>query len=312
MNIIDQTPYFDQKTGKISTLNRGLAIIKYGNGWLREIDAQSQIIDVMSKLLDKNYTLLRNVTPPGLEVSYPLILVGPPGVFVMYVTPLTGTYRAKGDLWGTISGNNFRDEKPNLLTRTERMSRALQIYLQHQGQMDLLSMEAILLCSDPSVNVDSLRPIIRVVMRDALERFIISITQSRVALSTETILKIIEHIQNAPKPVEPPPAEIEPSTKTELPEENEPPFLKDEMPVARFNELIHSSAQYQPPAWNNEPGNPPVQEPRLQRGIHWWKGLSKKQWVFLLALLVIWIGLVVVFFFIATKGQVLSIKSLLP
>lgn len=291
MNIIDQTPYFDQETGEIKLLDRVMAVMNYGTGWLKEVEAQSQVVALMAKLLDKNYTLLHNVTPPGLEANFPLILAGPTGVFVMYVTALTGTFRAKGDQWGTISGNNFKDVKPNLLLRTERMARALQIYLQHQEQTGLTMVEAILLCSDPAVHVDSLRPIIRIVMRDALERFIISITQSRVAFSPDAVQRIIEHILNPPKPFEPQPAETEPE-------------VNDGLPVDRFNELINASVESRPPALNNEPESPPHPIPQTNSQLQWWKAITKKQWAFLIAMVVIWVILVAIFLIVMIKGQV--------
>jgi hypothetical protein len=80
------------------------------------------------------------------------------------------------------------------------MARAVQVYLQRQGYSDLNGVEAILLCSDPSVHVDSLRPIIRVVMRDALERLAVSMNQARVALSPEAIRDVVNRLQHAPAP----------------------------------------------------------------------------------------------------------------
>jgi hypothetical protein len=200
MKIIDQTPFFNNETGEISILDRGKAMMKYGLGWVKDVEAQKLVLAVFDKVLDKNYTFLRNVTPPGLNAMLPLILVGPTGVYVMDVTPLTGMYRAKGNQWGTISGNTFKAEKTNLLTRTERMARAVQVYLQRQGYSDLSAVEAILLCSDPSIHVDSLRPVIRIVMRDALERFAISVTQARTLFSPESVQDIINRIINPPKP----------------------------------------------------------------------------------------------------------------
>lgn len=134
MKIIDQTPFYNNETGEISFLDRGKAMMKFGANWIKEVEAQKEVMSVLEKVLDRSYTLLRNVTPPGLEATFPLILVGPAGIFVMYVTPQTGIFRAKGDQWGTISGNTFKNEKPNLLTRTETMARAIQGIFNSPGQ----------------------------------------------------------------------------------------------------------------------------------------------------------------------------------
>jgi Nuclease-related domain len=200
MKIIDQTPFFNNETGTIGLVDRGKAMMKYGSAWLAEVEAQKKIIPALDSLLDKSYVLLRNITPPGLEASIPFILVGPTGIYVIYVTHLTGMYRAKGDQWGTISGSSFKPLKPNLLTRTERMARAVQVFLQRNKYADLTMVEAVLLCADPGVHVDSLRPIVRVVMRDALERFAVSIAQAHVSLSPEAVHDIANRLATPSKP----------------------------------------------------------------------------------------------------------------
>ncbi|MRR10450.1 hypothetical protein EG831_10345, partial [bacterium] len=219
MKIIDQTPFY-KESGELSLIDRGKAILEYGTTWMKEVEAQRAILPVLDKTLDKNFTLLRNVPLPELDMSIPFILVGPTGVYVMYVTHLTGMFRAKGDAWGTIVGNTYKEEKPNLLIRTERMARAVQVYLQRQGFDMMLNVEAILLCADPSVHVDSLRPIIRVVMRDALERLAVSISQARVVLSPEAIQKVVNGILSPPKPEEeqpvPPPVDVPAQQEEEM------------------------------------------------------------------------------------------------
>lgn len=295
MKVIDQTPYFNEK-GEISVVDRGKAIMRFGASWFKEIEAQKQVMAVLDKLLDKNYTLLRNVTPPELETSIPFILVGPTGVYVMFVTHLTGMFRAKGDLWGTIVGNNFKPEKPNLLTRTERMARAVQVYLQRQGYNEIASVEAILLCADPSVHVDSLRPIVRIVMRDALERFAVSVTQQRVVLSPESVKDVVERIQTLPKP--------EPAPAPEQPAQPEQPVASNDLdglfqntgftdaptqpPSDAFPATTPTAARQMPPA----AGRPTVR-PRAK--------ISGKQIAFLVGMFVFWCLIVAGFIYLVIQ-----------
>ena len=208
MKIVDQTPFY-KENGELSLIDRAKAILQFGPGWFKEIEAQKLVIAVLKKTLDKNYTLLCNIIPPGLDARIPLILVGPTGVYVMTVTPKIGMFRARGDQWGTVSGNAFRPENPNLLTLTEKMARAIQVYLQRHGYADLTNVEAALLCSDPATNVDSMRPIIRVIMRDSLERFAVSITQARIVLNPESAFDIVNRLLNPPPP--PPSKPVEPA-----------------------------------------------------------------------------------------------------
>jgi hypothetical protein len=320
MKIIDQTPFFDHDSGEISMLDRGKALMKFGATWFKEVEAQNQVLAVMSKVLDRNYTLLRNILLTELGATFPFILVGPTGIFVMYVTPLTGMYRARGDQWGTPAGNLVKEESPNLLTRTERMARAVQIYLQRHGYHELSSVEAILLCSEPGMNVDSLRPIIRVVMRDALERFLISITQSRVVLTQETAYKVVEWLVNPsnPTPTEPEapaPAAFEPET----PDQEEVPGFQTFSPMEpqppmwdRDQTLASSESPAQ--ARENEPGPVVSPEPQPPASVRKPKraGLTKGQWGFLIAIFVIWCLLISIFLAFVVRDQFSSLMSLLP
>jgi hypothetical protein len=227
MKIIDQTPFFNEN-GELSFIDRVRATMEFGPGWIKEIEATKSVISVLKKSLDKNYTLLCNITPPGLDARIPLILVGPTGLFVMIVTAKPGMFRAKGDQWGILSGSSIKAENPNLLSRTERMARAIQVYLQRQGYVDLFNVEAILLCSDPATNVDSMRPIIRVIMRDMLERFASSIPQARIVLSPESAFDIVNRLLNPP----PPPPSKPDETEQAVPPKAEP--VSESQPVGPF------------------------------------------------------------------------------
>ncbi len=197
MKIIDQTPY--KEIGELSWFDRAKAVIQFGPGWIKEIEAQEAVILVLDKFLDKKYTLMRNITPSGLGTAIPFILIGPTGVYVMTVTHLTGTLSARGDQWRSISGETFRIEKPNLLTRTDKMARVVQVFLQRQGYTPTqFTVEPILICSNPTTHVDTVRPIIRVIMRDSLERFATSIAQAQAVLSSESVFDIENRILNPP------------------------------------------------------------------------------------------------------------------
>jgi hypothetical protein len=316
MKIIDQTPFFNKETGEISFLDRSKAMMKFGSIWIKEIEAQKQIIPVLGKILDKNFTLLRNVFIPTLNARFPFILIGPPGVFVMYVSPLTGMYRAKGDQWGTISGNSFKNETPNLLTRTERMARAIQIFLQRQGYSAMTSVDAILLCSDPSILVDTIRPIIRVILRDALERFAISLMQARVVLDLESVLDITSHFVNPRKTAASQPAGGSLSTSTEAPTVETPSTLDAEVIAAGQSEDPYVPAfalpESQAPEWGNETHSLPPPETQESSKVPPHSAITRKQWIFLITMLVFWCVLAAVFLYLIATNEWSTILSLFP
>jgi hypothetical protein len=294
MKIIDQTPFY-KENGELSMVDRGKALMKFGAGWFKEIEGQNSIIAVLDKILDKKFVLLRNITPPGLDTMIPFILVGPTGAFVMSVTAQTGTFRARGDQWGTISGGNFKPEKINLLTRTDRMARAVQVFLKRQGYADISGVESILLCSDATTNIDSMRPIIRVIMRDALERFAVSITQGRVVFTPEIVFDIVNRIQHPPASSQPAPVEAEADGST--PGGSEPADAHADQPASQAVPFS-AEASVLPDQAGTIPDSVPAVRPR--------RGVTKKQALFLVIMLVVWC-LIVAVFLLLIRDNLLSL-----
>lgn len=307
MKIIDQTPFFNEK-GEISTADRLKAFVQYGKSWLAEMDAQRAVLPVLDKILDRKFTLLRNIKPPELDAPIPFILIGPPGIFVIYITPILGMFRAKGDQWGTIRGNTFVTEKVNLLARTERMARAVQVNIQRQGKLELVMVEPILLCSNPGVHVDSLRPIVRIVMRDALERFAVSLSQARLVLSPEMVFKVVTLLTEPPTskeevPAIPAEAQAEPLGQPFLEEGipgNTPAFVPESTADTPWTPNSSESIPFEAPE-SISPASPspepvPQAAPSRRKG-----GISRTQWLFLGLMALIWIILVMVFIFLVLK-----------
>lgn len=193
MRIIDKTPYRSE-SGEIDILGRVQGTLKYGLTWYNRIQAQDVVIAMLEKQLGNNYTLLRNIVLPETEIDLPLILVGPPGIFLINVTHERGVYRARDEEWGTISGEQFVPARINQVKRTQAMGRVLQVYLDRQGYKGVLMVDPILMAADPGMHIDSTRPAVRIVLSDALERFAASLNQSRVVLTPEAVSTLAQTI----------------------------------------------------------------------------------------------------------------------
>jgi hypothetical protein len=198
MKIINKTPFQDDK-GEINLFNRIRATLQYGFNWYPELEAQKIVIGQLEKALGKAFVLFHNQTLGGSGITVPLILLGPPGIYVIHVTHLRGVYWAKGDSWGSASGSRFQPAAINLLKRAASLSRALELFLKRQGLENLPAIESCLMASDPGLHVVSVRPLVRVVMSDAIERFATGFAQARPALSPEAIHELTDRIEN-PRP----------------------------------------------------------------------------------------------------------------
>jgi hypothetical protein len=175
------------------------------------------------------------------------------------------------------------------------MAQAIQIYLQRQGYTELTSVEAILLCSDPAIHVDSLRPIIRVVMRDALERFVISLTQARIVFSPETAYAVVNRIVNPPAPT--PPVQAQ----TPSPDLSTPEPAKDDEPYTPAFATPGDETLMEFEPFQAETPNPSSMDSTLvpnasaplpvrRRG-----GMRRNQWILLIGGFIIWFIMIVAF-----------------
>lgn len=218
MKVIDKTPFLSDK-GEISLFDRVKGTLRYGFNWYPELKAQQAVISRLEKHLEKHYILIRNHTLGNTGVVVPMVLVGPTGVYVLYVTHLRGVYRAKGDSWGPVGDNRFQPARINLLSHVARLARAVQVFLQKQGYEGLGIVEPVLLAADPGMHIESIRPIARIVMSDALERFAISVSQANPVISPETIRDLVDHILNPrpPKPAQPAETPLPEPTTFEIP-----------------------------------------------------------------------------------------------
>lgn len=198
MKIVDRTP-FRTDTGEIDVMGRVQGTLKYGLSWFARVQAQDKVIAILDKVLGAGFVMLRNITLPDTEIDLPLVLVGPPGIYLINVTHERGVYRAKDEEWGTIVGEKFVPASINQVQRTLKLGRVLQIYLDRAGYKNTLVVDPILMSAEPGMHIESTRPAVRVVMSDALERFGISISQARPVLEAKQLSGITHTILEGPK-----------------------------------------------------------------------------------------------------------------
>jgi hypothetical protein len=192
MRVIDKSPY-QSADGKITFWNRMQGFFAYGSSWHREMEAQQEIVGQMARVLDNRFVLLRNVVLPGTDVPIPLILAGPTGIWVMLVSGARGVYRAKGDSWLTMDGGRFKAAKPNMLNRVQLMVRALDTHLRKDA-VPIPEIRPALLFINPGMHVDSVHPSARVVLSDAMDRFIASLVQDTGAVRTDVVQKVVQSL----------------------------------------------------------------------------------------------------------------------
>jgi len=236
MKLIDQTPLQNEQ-GEIGLVQRLQGTLKYGFEWYPEQEAQKVVIAHLTRVLGKGYTAVRNQTLGASGITVPLSLVGPAGIYAIHVTNLHGTYQAKGDSWGQIYGINFQPARVNLLTRTRLLARALQAFIERQGVKLPKPVEPVILAANPGFQIESMQPIVRVVMVDALERWGASLETAAPIFTPETAHELADRIIN-PRPAkkeEKPEAAVPTSTESE-----------EQQELSRAGAIFHAAEEAKP------------------------------------------------------------------
>jgi hypothetical protein len=201
MKIIDKTPLQDAN-GNINIVARVQGTLKYGLNWFGELEAQKTVIAQLERSLEKGFVLIRNFTLPNSEIVIPIILIGAGGIWVIYVTKEKGNFEAKGDQWNIINADGKSlPASINFIDRISKLSIVLQKYLKIQKIEMPNPMEAVLIAADPGAQIESVRPIVRVVRSDAIKQFASSLLQARPVWRTDFIHEIADRILD-PRPPE--------------------------------------------------------------------------------------------------------------
>ena len=203
MKVLDYSPIpFDG--GKLSFQDRIKGTFQIGFTWISEMKSQEVLIAHLNRVLDKQFSLLRNVPLPDGGVTIPLILLGPHGVTMIYNSPLRGIYRAQGDSWEIMDNRlrNFKPTKPNLIRRTSLMAQALENFIKKSGYE--LGTNGVLVFTDPGIHVNMMRSEVRIILMDAIERFGSGFLQTEQVMTNEDVRRIINTIETALQPEDEP------------------------------------------------------------------------------------------------------------
>jgi len=204
MRVIDHSPepakgsYFSKLQYRIQQIS------KYGLSWNSDQKSQEIVVDQLAKVLNNRFILIRNLLLSGFDFPIPIILVGPPGLFVIYPTAIKGIFRAKNEIWATMNSRKHKYEaaNPNLITRTLEMVKSVEAHLIKLGYT-MAQIQGVVLLTNPGTHVDSTRPPVRFVLADGIENYIAGLMQSHTNLSGDEVQSLVDLLTQSP-PLPPP------------------------------------------------------------------------------------------------------------
>lgn len=163
-----------------------------------EAQAEERLVSILDKMLDRNYILLRHVPAAESQPALPLVLVGPPGVWVITVSAARGLFRASEMQWEETDekAGGFRPAKTNLLALAATRSQIAASILTNKG-LESPVIETVVIFAHPGAHVETTRPAVRLVMVDAIERYIAGVIQSNAVLDPGHIQAIADVLSGA-------------------------------------------------------------------------------------------------------------------
>lgn len=202
MKVIERSP-IGGDGGPKNAADRVKGIWKFGLSWDQDIQAQGVLIKGLGKVLDNSYTMISNVPLPGFSLPVPLVLVGQTGVRTLYASAAQGIFRVKGDNWYKLDEKNqrYQPSRPNLIRRTDLMSRAIIDYLRGQGYF-LDETESVLFFAQPGVHIDAPESPVRLLQVDGVDRYAASLKEESTVLDAIEIQHISEILTKS-KPARP-------------------------------------------------------------------------------------------------------------
>ncbi len=72
----------------------------------RKRDAQEIFVSSLAEALDNRFFLLSNLSLPGQGKLFPLLLLGPTGLWAVFPTGITGFFRASESAWEQMNERN--------------------------------------------------------------------------------------------------------------------------------------------------------------------------------------------------------------
>lgn len=250
MKVIDN-PNAGEKDSSNRLAGGMLGSLRFGRSWAEDMKAQDAVIGAFGRMLDNNYLMLRDVTMDGLDIPIPLVLVGPPGLSVIYPSASRGVFRAREESWEKLQDRQkkFKPAQPNIITRVRMMAQAVAKFLA-TSQYSSIEVEPVILFTDPGTHIEASHPAARIIRSDGLDRFIAGLIRARVRLNRQDANKIANLLMGPMTLVE----DVDgfaPEDEFSFTEEKKPsgPSLADQIPkgegvVKSINKMPFSMKQW--------------------------------------------------------------------
>ncbi len=166
--------------------------------------AQQVVIDILQDEIDDSFTLLHNFPLAHTGISIPLLLVGPPGIKLLYPYAKMGSFRAREERLLVLKRGSFERARHNLISLCLKLAQAVSKYLGQRGLPDM-KVEPILIFTHRRSQVNPARPKVRVMSYQGIANYGEAINEGSARISPQQIEAVVTILAGEQPP---PPPEV--------------------------------------------------------------------------------------------------------
>lgn len=196
MKQVDLSSRAQESNGSFSQLQSQVQQVLRGS----TAKAQDTLAKLFSSGLNNHFVLVRNLVipdenPKAAGFLIPCILVGPACLLVINPSELQGFFRAKEDTWLEMEKNsqNYRTAAHNLIQDTLLMAERVKGLMQ-AGGLPYPEVQPVLFFAHTGMHVESIRPAVRVLKPDTVERFLNSLRRDEPLLDARQVQALVDYL----------------------------------------------------------------------------------------------------------------------
>ncbi len=168
----------------------------------RKSAADEIFIQSLKKVLDNRFVLLSDVYLEGLNEPLPLILIGPTGIWMIVTSEAKGVFKVLENSWEELNEKTgvWKIIKPNPMSEVVEKAAVLMGYLASKD-FSLPPVDTVVFFSNPGAHAETNRPAARIVLIDALARFIATVLAEPVGLENDVIQNLVKEFYQEEDPL---------------------------------------------------------------------------------------------------------------
>ena len=178
-------------------------ILKYGWHWYQAYQAQDKMIRILKSVLDQRFVLIRGFKLEKGAMPFPPLLIGPPGIYLLYIWPKSGIYRIRENQWEIMHSNSrrYRPGKPNVIEEVLQMTEQVTAFVANVLGKPV-TVTPLMVFPDTGADVASVRPAVRPLLLDGLKRYAAQLTRSETLLTPTDMVNFVEAVRPRSVPLE--------------------------------------------------------------------------------------------------------------